>query len=95
VERQSDYLKRAGIQQPRYFKTLASTIGVMMAVGALFACVKILYASVGSRYREMATLRALGYARTAVAASVVAEGLLLATLGALLGCAAARLASDG
>jgi putative ABC transport system permease protein len=95
VERQSAYLMRAGIQQSQYFRTLAFTIGAMMAVGALFACLKILYASVGSRSREMATLRAMGYARTAVAASVVAEGLLLAVLGALIGSAVAWLLLDG
>lgn len=52
-----------------------------MAVGALFGSVKIMYGAVASRKREMATLRAMGYAPLPLALSVVIEILVLALLG--------------
>ena len=95
IERQSDFLARVGGDAARYFSALAWSVGLVMTVGALFACVKILYASVSVRTQEMATLRALGYARVPVAASVLAEGVVLAVIGAVLGGAVAWLLFDG
>jgi putative ABC transport system permease protein len=95
AERQTDYLRRVGGVQARYFSTLAFAIGFVMAAGALFACIKLLYASVGARSQEMATLRAMGFARLSVAFSVLAEGALLAAVGALIGGGAAWLIFDG
>lgn len=95
VERQSDYQRRIGGEEARYFTAIAWSVGLVMALGALFACVKILYANVSARAREMATLRAMGYGRLPVAASVLSEGILLAVLGALLGGCAAWLLFDG
>ena len=56
-----------------------------MSVGAIFAAMNTMYASVGARTREIGTLRVLGFRRRAVVASFLIEGAFLAALGGLLG----------
>jgi putative ABC transport system permease protein len=56
-----------------------------MAVGAVFGALNTMYSSVAARTREIATLRALGFGGSAVAAATLVESLLLALLGGLLG----------
>jgi putative ABC transport system permease protein len=70
-------------------------IGTLMAAGAICAALSSLYASVDTRGREIATLRALGFGTTPVLASVLIEGMLLALGAALLGALIAWLAFNG
>jgi putative ABC transport system permease protein len=70
-------------------------IGAIMALGALFGVVKIMYAAVRARRREIGTLRAIGFGATPVVVSVLAESALLGVLGAVLGAASAWLIFDG
>jgi putative ABC transport system permease protein len=74
---------------------MAYGIGVIMAIGALFGVVKIMYAAVRVRTREIGTLRALGFNETAIASSVIIEAVLLGLLGAVLGTAIAWLIFEG
>jgi putative ABC transport system permease protein len=67
----------------------------MMTLGALFGTVKLMYAAVSARTREIATLRAIGYQSLPVALSVLLETTTLALAGALIGAAAAYLLFDG
>ncbi len=67
----------------------------MMTLGALFGTVKLMYAAVSARTREIATLRAIGYQPLPVALSVLLETTTLALTGALLGAAVAWLLFDG
>ena len=60
-------------------------IGTLMAIGAVCAALSSLYASVDSRGREIATLRAIGFSSTPVLASVLIEGMLLALGAAIVG----------
>jgi putative ABC transport system permease protein len=68
---------------------LGNFLAVAMSVGAVFAAMNTMYASVGARTREIGTLRVLGYRRRAVVASFLIEGAFLAMLGGALGCLAA------
>ena len=54
-----------------------------------------MHSAVATRSREIATLRALGYGAAPVAISVLAEALLLAIAGALIGAAVAWLIFEG
>ncbi len=65
---------------------LAGFVGVVMGVGAIFGAMNTMYAIVASRTREVGTLRALGFRRRNVLISFVAEAVLLALAGGLLGC---------
>jgi len=66
-------------------------IGSIMAIGATFGAVNSLYSIVDARRRELATLRAIGFGSGAVVAATLAESVLLALPGALLGAALAWL----
>ena len=56
-------------------------ISLIMAVGAIFAAMNTMYASVAARTREIGTLRVLGYSRRAVVACFMVEGACLAEIG--------------
>jgi len=73
------------------FKVLGGILGVAMSVGAVFAAMNTMYASVAARTREVGTLRVLGYSRGAVVLSFMIEGTLVAVMGGVLGCGLALL----
>jgi putative ABC transport system permease protein len=58
---------------------------IVLVLGAIFACINLLYASFLDRIRELGTLMAIGYKRSSIAWLVVQEGLLLALAGGALG----------
>jgi putative ABC transport system permease protein len=62
-----------------------------MALGAMFAALNTMYAAVGTRAREIATLRALGFGGVPVVISVMIESLILALAGGLIGALLAYL----
>jgi putative ABC transport system permease protein len=95
VERKTDYdLRTVGVSTA-FFTRMAYVIGAIMALGALFGIVKIMYGVVRARTREIGTLRAIGFGTTPVVMSVLAEAALLGAIGALLGSAIAWLIFDG
>jgi putative ABC transport system permease protein len=91
----TEYLQRTTHQFSAFFTALAYAVGALMAVGALFGVVKLMYAAVSVRTREIATLRAIGYEPLPVALSVLLETATLALVGALIGAATAWLLFDG
>ncbi len=95
AERQSDYEVRTANRFGAFFTKVAYVVGTVMALGALFGSVKIMYATVSSRTREIGTLRALGYAPASVAAAVMAETGVLALAGSLIGALLAWLLFSG
>jgi putative ABC transport system permease protein len=70
-------------------------VGVIMAVGAIFAALNTMYSAVTVRTVEIATLRAIGFGGTPVVVSVMIEALVLALLGGLLGAALSYLVFNG
>ena len=73
-------------------KMLGGLLATAMSIGAIFAAMNTMYASVGARTREIGTLRVLGFRRRTILASFNLEGAILSGLGGLLGSAAALLA---
>jgi putative ABC transport system permease protein len=82
------YSKQTMTAKP--IKYIAAVLGVAMSVGAVFAAMNTMYASVAARTREIGTLRVLGYSRRAVVACFMVEGACLSAAGGLLGCGLAR-----
>jgi putative ABC transport system permease protein len=64
---------------------LGMIVAVIMGVGAVFAAMNTMYASVSARTSEIGTLRALGFTPGAVLSSFLLESLILATLAGLAG----------
>ncbi|MFM2294479.1 MAG: hypothetical protein RLZZ350_892 [Verrucomicrobiota bacterium] len=67
-------------------KVLGSLLATAMSIGAVFAAMNTMYASVGARTREIGTLRVLGFRRRTILISFIIEGALLAGIGGCLGC---------
>src|SRR5207244_9741298 len=67
-------------------KILGNFLATTMSIGAIFAAMNTMYASVGARTREIGTLRVLGFRRRAVLAGFLIEGGVLALIGGVLGC---------
>lgn len=70
-------------------------ITILMAAGAIFAALNVMYANVASRSGELAVLRALGFSRFPVLAAILSEAVLLALAGGVIGVAVAAVAFDG
>jgi putative ABC transport system permease protein len=67
-------------------KFMANFLAAAMSIGAIFAAMNTMYASVGARTREIGTLRVLGYRRRTILASFLIEGGFLALIGGAVGC---------
>jgi putative ABC transport system permease protein len=89
VYRESEYFDQRADGAQRLFKVLLYGIGGIMMIGAIFAAANTMFATVSSRSKEIATLRAIGYRPIPTVLATLAESALLATAGALCGAALA------
>src|SRR5437867_417550 len=83
------YAAQTKTAQP--FRFLGNFLAISMSIGAIFAAMNTMYASVGARTREIGTLRVLGYRRRSILLSFIIEGVILSLIGGFLGCGAAWL----
>ncbi|MDB6037651.1 MAG: hypothetical protein JWM99_1492, partial [Verrucomicrobiales bacterium] len=84
------------VPETAFYKTQTKTAGPIrflgdflatsMSIGAVFAAMNTMYASVGARTREVGTLRVLGFRRRTILVSFLLEGAFLALVGGVLGC---------
>jgi len=85
VVREVDYYK----EQTRTagpIRWLGNGLAIVMSIGAIFAAMNTLYASVGARTREIGTLRVLGFRRRSILLGFLLEGAMLAGIAGVLGC---------
>ena len=85
------YFSDQSTQLTKLIDVLGTSIGLIMAIGAVFGALNSMYAAVAARTREIATLRAVGFRALPVVVSVMLETMLLATLGGAVGAAIAWL----
>ncbi len=67
-------------------RILGNFLATTMSIGAVFAAMNTMYASIGARTREIGTLRVLGFRRRTVLLSFLIEGAILAAVGGAIGC---------
>ncbi len=89
-----EYYNQQSENLSRAIRILGITVGVIMAIGAVFGALNTMYAAVATRAREIATLRAIGFRGLPVIVSVLLETMLLAVLGGVLGAAIAYVIFD-
>src|SRR6516165_8855741 len=77
------YAKQTSSGTP--IKVIGWVVGIIMAIGSIFAAMNTMYAAVAYRGREIATLRVIGFSRPSILTSFMLESLLLSLLGAMLG----------
>ncbi|HEX7080806.1 MAG TPA: ABC transporter permease [Gammaproteobacteria bacterium] len=95
VLREPDYYRGQSQQVQAILAVVTNVVAAIMALGALFAALNSMYSAVSARTVEIATLRAIGFGSGGVVVSVLAEAMLLALVGALIGAAAAWLLFGG
>lgn len=78
----------AQTQNARVVRDLALVIVAAMGFGAVFAAMNAMHAAIARRGREIAMLRAIGFAPRRIARGLIGESILVTLTGGLLGCAA-------
>jgi ABC-type lipoprotein release transport system permease subunit len=61
-------------------------ITLIMAIGAIFGAMNTMYAAVGTRTREIAVLKTLGFSGWSILVSFLFESMVLALIGGVMGC---------
>src|SRR3546814_5877262 len=79
----------------KVIRIIGIVVGAIMAIGAVFGALNTMFATVATRAREIATLRALGFRSVPVVVAVMLETMLLALLGGVLGGALAWIVFNG
>jgi putative ABC transport system permease protein len=95
VERETDYYAAQSRNLSKLLNLLAYFVGGIMALGACFGALNTMFTAVSTRTREIATLRAIGFSGVPIVVSVLAESLLLAVIGSVIGSVAAWVFFDG
>jgi ABC-type lipoprotein release transport system permease subunit len=68
-----------------FISILGLTLSIIFSIGAMIGAAITMYASVANRVGEIGTLRALGYLRRNILAAFLAESMLLALTGGVVG----------
>jgi putative ABC transport system permease protein len=86
-------LELVAIRETDYYAKLSEFYGpirmmtwltaILVAAGAIFGGINVLYAAFAARIRELATLQAVGFSRPAILFSLVQESLVSTLLGTL------------
>ena len=91
--------KLQATREPEYYESqsqlvttlitvLGSIVAVVMGLGAILAALNTMYSAVSERSREIAILRALGFQGGSIVLSFLAEALIIAIVGGIIGCIA-------
>ena len=95
VSTTADYFSKQSEKVTQIIRVVGITVGIVMAIGAVFGALNTMFAAVSARAREIATLRAIGFAGVPVVVAVMLETMLLALVGGLIGALIAWLLFDG
>ena len=95
VKSEAAYFAEQASQTSDLIQKLGWPLAIAMALGAVAGALNTMYSSVAARATEIATLRAIGFGGFPAFVGTLAESLLLAVIGGLLGAAATYLIFDG
>jgi putative ABC transport system permease protein len=89
------YFSKQSEGTSKIIRAIGISVGLIMAIGAMFGALNTMFAAVAARAREIATLRAIGFRGLPVVVAILLETMLLALLGGLLGGLLAWLIFNG
>jgi len=95
IKSERDYFSDLASQTTDLIQKLGWPLAIAMAIGALAGALNTMYSSVAARAVEIATLRAIGFGTFPAFVGTMAESLVLAAVGGLIGAAATFLIFDG
>ena len=90
-----DYFSKQSEGTSKVIRIIGIIVGAIMAIGAMFGALNTMFAAVAARAREIATLRAIGFAGLPVVVAILLETMLLALAGGVLGGVVAWLLFNG
>jgi len=90
-----DYFSKQSEGTATVIRIIGIVVGTIMAIGAMFGALNTMFAAVAARAREIATLRAIGFAGLPVVVAILIETMLLALAGGVIGGATAWLLFNG
>jgi putative ABC transport system permease protein len=88
VLRESDFYSRQSEGLATLLTVLGTLISVFFSIGAMIGAMITMYGSVANRQREIGTLRALGFPRSNILISFLAESVVLTLIGGAIGAGA-------
>jgi putative ABC transport system permease protein len=95
VKSEVAYFADQASQTSDLIQKLGWPLAIAMAFGALAGALNTMYSSVAARAVEIATLRAIGFGGFPAFVGTLAESLMLAVIGGVVGAAATFLIFDG
>jgi putative ABC transport system permease protein len=95
VQRETDYYAEQSKTLSQLISVAGGAIAFLMGIGAIFGAINTMYTTVSDRTAEIGTLRALGFGRLPVLASVVLESLAIGLVGGIAGGALAYFLFNG
>lgn len=86
IKRERDYYESTSSALRTLILTLGIVLVILFTFGAVLGAMVTMFAFVGSRTKEIGTLRALGFPRRAILTSFLIESVLLALTGGIAAC---------
>lgn len=82
-------------QAAEMMKAMGGMMAFVLSIGAVFGAANTMYAAVAQRTREIATMRVLGFTRTEIWLSFIAESAFIGFVGGTAGAAVGFVALNG
>ncbi|HVA54200.1 MAG TPA: FtsX-like permease family protein, partial [Gammaproteobacteria bacterium] len=95
VVRESTNFQQSGGGLSTVITLIGGLITGLMAIGAIFGAINIMYSNIASRMQDIATLRALGFSSSPVLVAVILEGVILGLVGGIAASIIAYLIFNG
>ncbi len=86
AEREADYYAEQSVVMTTVIRAFGTFVTLILSIGAMFGAMNTMYAAVAYRTREIGTLRALGFSRLRIVTAFLAESVVLALIGGVVGC---------
>ena len=86
--REPDFLAKESTGMATFLGAMGTTIALFFSIGAIIGAMITMHAAVAGRTREIGTLRALGFPRRSILASLLLESVALTAIGGALGVCA-------
>jgi putative ABC transport system permease protein len=86
AKRERDYYAEQSEVMTTVIRVFGSFVTLILSIGAMFGAMNTMYAAVAYRTREIGTLRALGFSQMRIVTAFLAESIVLALIGGVIGC---------
>ena len=86
IEREPEYYAGQSRVMTTVIRVFGGFVTLILSIGAMFGAMNTMYAAVAYRTREIGTLRALGFSQVRIVTAFLAESVVLALVGGVIGC---------